>query len=156
MNALVKPDAALVGKEFSQVSNTEIKAGLMGKFGSLSHFCRLSIPARSLPKLNQYLRYRTPLSTPYLEQVWRDAKRLGNVEVEGYHLTEGVRKNISANIARDYTSIRAFCQAYPEFSNVFVSRVTNGHTGKITPKIRELAAALNVELKPYQPTQKQA
>ncbi len=152
MNALVKPDAALVGKEFSQVSNDEIKAGLMGRFGSLSHFCRLSTPARKLPELNQNLRYRTERSTPYLERVWKDAKRLANVKVEGYHLTEEARKSLSTKLS-GFGSIRAFCEAHSEFSNVFVSRTINGRTGKITPKIRKLATALKVELKFYQPIQ---
>lgn len=133
----------LLSRSIEELTNAELKEAITAKFGNLSHFCRLT--ERGIKELHDNLRYRTEKSTAYLAAALSDAKRLANVPVDGYHLTEEARKKLSNKLLA-YASIRAFCEKHKDFSNVFVSRVIHGHTDKVTPKVRALAKTLSVAI----------
>lgn len=131
-------------REFEQVSNAELKAAVVAKFGSVLYFCRLS--GYNAKELYQSLRYRSAKSSAYLAEVFATAREQAKPEqLVGYHFTEALRKAIAGKLLR-YTSVVAFCEQYPQFSNVFISRITGSrYCQRITPKIRALMEVLEVE-----------
>lgn len=134
---------ATLAKPLMAITNAQLKEAVVAKFGSLSHFCRLS--GRDLAECDSRLRRRSQASNEYLVAMLADAKRLANTKAEGYHLTDEARKSLSAKLAT-FPSIREFCRTHKGFSNVFVSRVINGHTEKATKKVKQLANTLSVAI----------
>ena len=128
---------------FAEVEPQEIKAALVDKYGSLSHFCRLT--NRDVYELNTRLRCKTQKSTAYMEKVFADAKCTPNGPKEGYNLTATGREKLKAALGQ-YPTITAFCAQHTAFSSVFISRVLHGGTGKVTRKVTALANTLQVEL----------
>ena len=143
-----KSTEKILKKEFSEVTKRDISAAIIDKFGSVAYFSRLT--KRNVAEMHVKLRERKfsleKSNTPaFLESVWEDVKRLACVEIEGYHLTEQQRNELKSKLAA-YSSVIAFSEKHPQFTTVFVSRITNGYTEKITKKVREFATVLGVKL----------
>jgi hypothetical protein len=56
------------------------------------------------------------------------------------------RSWIYYEIHKKYGTILKFSKANPEFDNIYISRIINGHRTKITMKTRRLLKVLNIEI----------
>ena len=127
---------------FAEVEAKALKAAIVDKFGSLAQFCRIT--DRSLQILIDRLKHNSATSKQYLAAAFEDAKTRCNQPANGYHLTPILRGRLRAALGG--ATVVEFCSNHAGFSTVFISRTLNGQTEKITPKVRELAQALNVPL----------
>ncbi len=132
-----------LNRPFEAVTVADIKTAIVGKFGSLSQFCRIT--GRDVYEMNVRLRCTTAKSLEYQQAAFADAKRLCNQPIKGYQLTPIDREKLKAALGR-FETITAFCEQNTGYSSVFISRVTHGATQKITPKVKALAKDLGVEL----------
>jgi hypothetical protein len=53
---------------------------------------------------------------------------------------------IYLEIYRRYKTVLKFSEANPEFDNIYISRIINGHRTKITMKTRKLLKTLNIDI----------
>jgi hypothetical protein len=112
----------------------------------LARFCEIT--GRNLQEMNTRLLRDTERSRNYLMSADIDAATFCN-QPKAKLLTPVQREKIRAALA-NHGSITEFCTqaANRGFSSVYISRVLNGRTKSITPKVEKLAAALAVDLTP--------
>lgn len=132
---------------FAEVEVSALKAAIVDKFDSVANFCRIT--KRDLQEVNVALRKKTVGNTELLESVFNNACSINHKSAAGYHFTESHKKQIK-NALHGFGTITAFCQQYPQFSNDFISRITNRGLSRITKKVKALALILSVDLQSKQ------
>jgi hypothetical protein len=133
----------------AEVEVTALKDAITDKFGSLSQFARLT--GRDRTEMAIRLNRNSQAAIEYQALMLQDAARIcAQPLAPGYHITPLDRDKIKAALGR-YSTITQFCkECKPKggdaFNSVFISRVLNGVTGKITHRVKQLASVLDVEL----------
>lgn len=135
-------------KPFEAMSTQELKTAIKSKFTNIARFCRLT--GRDVYTFNKLMRLkRTPANVAELEAIYNDAKRTDNGPADN-ELDAPARKKIKSAIFAQSENILDFCESHG-FSNTWVSTVLNGGVQKVTPKVKELLGALNLDLSQPQP-----
>lgn len=134
-------------KPFEEMTGNELKTAIKNKFGNIARFCRLT--GRDVYTFNKLFRLkRSPENLNELQAIYIEAKAIQNGPANN-ELDAPVRKKIKAAIFAKSNNILEFCEKYG-FSNTWVSTVLNGGVQKITPKVKQLFTALDMNVNEVQ------
>lgn len=128
---------------FEKLTKAQLKAGIRMKFGNAARFCKLV--GRDVYQFNKlFILKDSDDVKAQLMQVYEQARNTDNAPVKG-ELSDELRREIKSAIFKESDNIQAFCEENG-FSNTWVSTVLRGKVVKVTPKVKELAKALNLNI----------
>lgn len=132
-------------KSFEEITIPELKAGIVEKFENVSRFCRVT--KRDEYQFHKLLRLKlTDENVKLLKAAYNDAVKYENKKLKN-EVTPELSRKLKVAIFSKSDNISDFCEKNPEFNNTWISSLLHGRVVKITPKVKDLAKALNVSVK---------
>jgi len=131
-------------KPFEQVTPGELRSAIENKFNSLSRFCMLT--GFNYTTATKSLRGIYVSNQDNLRRMQEVARGTENKPIAGVNLPEAKRQEMKIAFKRKFTTLADFTDANDGFSVSWVSAFLNGSGQRLTPKIRQFAEILGVQI----------